>query len=518
MPPRWFTATAKVVQLIIESSNIAFLDDDALVADAFSTIEKLTFNFAWSGNMLTPQSLNGLAKLKTLRFDNASLGQIRRGTLNAVADTLEELFFLESSKYDTLLLVDGLTGGNKMERLKRVKIQRNMKNAITKHTFAGLVNVETLDLSYCQIEFIAAGSFDLISSTILVLKLGNNKLARLPVGLFDRLVTNPAITLHLNDNQWECDCDLCYLRWLIKHGQAAGLSNLLCRLPIQFRNQEVIEADYCRDISCEEYVITEPNMTTELPETFPSTSMPSMPPTMSTSSTNITPPSDDGTDEELYKHQCNNVDARNGSTGNDFVIMPSHKYRMKFLLTENATLAVLIESPICNMFLIWFNSSREMENKPMLSGPQAYGCSILSDTLNQSTNFQQLIVIDNLRNNVPYVFCLMERNSVTVSPLNCMPYMNMVTDPFDDGNVWLWEEDKPMQIAFVVVTLFCSVMGGFLIAYLLLRRQTRQLEEKAAMMGYRSQGASFDASIESTDCSKRTMSIFERLSYPHCYI
>lgn len=484
MPSGWFTADVQVTELVVDCRNTDTIEDGAFNATAFQTVEKLTLRWALSGNMLTAQSLRGLSQLKILHILDNSMEKIRSGTLNVVAGTLEELIFQESSSYNSLIVIDGLTGGNPLLQLTKVKIQRNMNNTITNGTFTGLVKVTGLDLSYCQIEVIAAGAFTPISKTIQELNLRNNKLIQIPVGLLDGLVINTALKIYLNDNRWQCDCALCYLRWLIRNGKLSNPSNLICRLPLQFRDDEIGEVDFCPDPQCDEY---NPIATPDPPPDH------TLPPTE---------------DQQYYRQQCtgsSNYTTEANSPENDFVMLPKYSHQFKFLRTSNSTVAVLVESRICNMFLLWFDSTREVFRTPTLSESQAHGCTYLADTLNLTTNFQQVIVINTLQANVPYIFCLMERTHLTVSPLNCIPYMNMVAPEvhLDDNNeVWLLGSDKTMRIVFIVAIMFGSVMVGFLVAYFLLWRQTKQLEACSRIGLHNNHSPSFDGTTESPDCGK----------------
>lgn len=513
IPARWFTANVTVVELVVDCQNTVAIADDAFSASAFSTIQKLTLQFAWSNNMMTAQSLNGLSELKMLHMLQTSMVQIRSGTLNAVAATLEELIFEESSKYDSMVLIDGLTGGNAMSRATNIKIQRNLKDSITDRTFVALVSVTRLDLSYCQIEVLPKGSFAPIANTIRELNLQNNNLEQLPAGLLDRLVTRPEFTINLDANQWMCNCDLCYLRWIINNGQFVDLSKLACKLPLQFRDQEISDVDFCPNHQlCDVYSL-EDTQTTLNPWTPP-------PDVTDNHTVTTTPiPNSNESDEEsaqLYRHQCtrastNTSNTSSASESNNYVLLSSKSHEFKFLRSSSTTVTVLVESRICNMFLLWFDSTREIFRSPTLSESQAYGCTYLANTFNRSVNFHQVVVINTLQANVPYVFCLMERTSSTVSPLNCMPYMQVVPPllVIKDDDVWLWVSDKTMKIAFIVAIVIGSVLVGFLVAYLLLRRQTRQLE-KGSLMGYRSHASSFDATtIESSECRKHSISVMD---------
>lgn len=488
IPTGWFTSDVKVVELVVDCRNTVSIEDGAFDTTAFKTVEKLTIKSAWSDNMITAGSLYGLSQLKILRLTGNSMVKIQRGSLDVVAGTLEELTFQESSTYNSKIYISSLTGGNPLRHLASVKIQRNMNDTIMNDTFVALVNIISLDISYCQIEFIAAGAFTPISRTLEVLYLANNKLAQVSAGLFDGLVRNPDIQIFLDNNRWQCDCDLCYLKWLIRHGK---LFNLVCRLPLQFRGDLVGDTDFCANPTCNEYYIEEDTPISNT-TVYPTT-------------TEIIPNVDN--EDQLFQQQCSGQpisDADPTPPTNDFVMLPKSKYQFKFLQTSNASLAVVVESRICNMFLLWFDSTREVFRTPTLSESQAYGCTHLANTLNRTVNFQQVIVINTLQTNVPYVFCLMERTRSTVSPLNCMPYMNVVAPGsivLEDNEVWLFGSDQTKQIVFVVAIMFGSVMVGFLVAYLLLRRQTKQLEA-GAMMGYRNHSSSLDGVTESSDCGK----------------
>ncbi|CAH2295578.1 platelet glyco Ib beta chain [Pelobates cultripes] len=97
---------------------------------------------------------------------------------------------------------------------------------------SGIVDCTNLDLSSKSLP----SSFQPSTRKIL---LNNNKLENIPNGLFDRL---PELReVHLQQNPWQCDCNILYLRsWLQAQQKRELYRDVTCFTPEQFKSRVIM--------------------------------------------------------------------------------------------------------------------------------------------------------------------------------------------------------------------------------------------------------------------------------------
>lgn len=123
--------------------------------------------------------------------------------------------------------------------------------------------------------------------------------------------------------------------------------------------------------------------------------------------------------------------------------------------TENGEITLNIESEqdAASSVVIWFDENQ-------VSG------EMIGDEIHcASKNGIRSLPITNLVNNVLYSFCLMDKNSSSVSPFDCISYVKRDNDI---ASVWLFASSKTLTITLVVLSLTLNVAVGIAIGFWLL--------------------------------------------------
>lgn len=450
LPSKWFSANVKINELIMQCRNFDVIQANAFDCEAFHSIEKLTLSFP-STIILNSNTFNGLNSLKSLIVEGSSLRGFESDTLNSVSQTLNELTLIENNKFSSPLLIDGLTGGtSEMIALKNVKFNHNLGITITARTFSALAHVVTLDLSSCQIVSVGRGAFDAISSTIQSLNLSKNKLITIPVGLFDRMLPAAVVQINIDDNQWQCDCDLCYLQWSLSTNLNFGSNIVACRNPIELRGQNIKTTQFCFDVDCNEYNVLPPT------KTLPTTTLP--PTTVEIA----TPPPSTTTNIDLntIEKKCY---ADGTSHSYEAVHIQSPDQILKITNISASEVAVHFDSFDNNIALIWFENS-----EPLLD----YNAETVHCRINEINGgaISQTVFVGNLSPNNAYIFCVMDKKTGKVSPLSCISYIAYKRENPPVAGTWITSGNEVLIISLMVLGSFISVIFGMLFGYLILRQ------------------------------------------------
>lgn len=370
---------------------------------------------------------NGLNELEIINIKGAQAANIiEKGVLDTLTE-LQEFTFEQSSKSNPYISIDGLTGSAALSKLEYVKIRYNLANSVKKSSFLGLTNVKRLDLSDCQIKSIEDNSFDPISETIEELDLSGNLLTTLSNGVFNMVLPNIQL-IHIDGNSWDCECHLLPLRLFIEQYQH-NFNGYTCSSPSACRSSSMLECDSFSDC--------------EMPPTSSSTSTI----TTSTTITTTSPPSN-----TEFMLQCQR---RNELAIPDTVSIKRPIGYMTITETENGEINLNIENEqnATSSVVIWFNENQNSGEK--------VGEEINCISKNGITS----IPITDLMNNGIYSFCLMDKNSTSVSPLDCISYVKRYVQA---EPVWLFESSKILTITLAVIILTMTVFFGIAIGFWML--------------------------------------------------
>lgn len=421
----FFTADIKVRELTIKLNFVISsgrgtsekIEVDAFHVNGLKFLKKLSIiNVAFSP--IKNGIFNGLEQLETLYMEGRLLTVIEGGILDVMNGTLKEFTLKEfsvASVPESLtgllqlnskeLWIDGLTGSIEMKELENVKFKYNLSTSIVRSTFVGLVNVKTLDLSDCQIETIASGSFDSMK-TMEVLRLENNRLTTIPNGFFDNILIRNRTQIFLNGNQFICDCNLMPFKMsLIEHSNFVGEVN--CHKPDKFVNQNIISINFVDD-TC----------------VIPTTPSPTPSPVK----------------------QCNTKDTH------EQILLDAPARKIEIDETEHENVVTVRFDRMENAILIWF---RSFDPKTNPTASEDINCRIGS-----GSTFR----MENLMENSAYTICLMDRKDVTTSPLNCLPY---VRKSYPSAvKTWLYNDARSSAIGIILVGCSLSFFIGLIIGSL----------------------------------------------------
>ncbi|XP_069071411.1 platelet glycoprotein Ib beta chain [Pleurodeles waltl] len=102
-------------------------------------------------------------------------------------------------------------------------------------------------LCHCTSNIVDCGNQDLLEQNLPtsfptsteVIRLNQNRLATIPNGLFDNL--RHLREVHLQQNPWNCDCTVLYLRtWMQKQQQRSLYKDVICTTPEKLRGRVVM--------------------------------------------------------------------------------------------------------------------------------------------------------------------------------------------------------------------------------------------------------------------------------------
>lgn len=238
--------------------RIEQIQSDAFAGAPFALVRTLILiNF--SVVHFHPHTFRGLVQLRSFTFIGMKTYWFPDDFMYDIAHSIMELTVYGSTgtPNNTAHNVAGLTGGGPLFGLARsVQFLLNLRDTISDRTFSGLVYVAYLDLSNCNIEKLDADTFKPVERTLLLLKLDNNRLQRVPPGIFDVLVYRANIAISVDHNPWHCECKLEALRSYMRQYGNKFIEGPLCAWPEHMAGNKVEHADFdCSDNRTDEDVL-----------------------------------------------------------------------------------------------------------------------------------------------------------------------------------------------------------------------------------------------------------------------
>lgn len=214
LPINWLSNIQSYIYLIsIINGNLKHIPCGAFMSHFTRTVTTLRLENlkleSWDSN-----SLVGLSNLRTLNIFSTNMTSTESNFLRPVDDTLQTLVISNSGSWNPA----NATGSKGFLRLIVVDFSFNVfEDILGSDSFIGLENCKILYLNSCQITSIAIGAFDHLLN-IEVLYLNNNYLKTIAPDLFKTVATlnNPIPRINLQDNWWNCDCDVDELQQLVR--------------------------------------------------------------------------------------------------------------------------------------------------------------------------------------------------------------------------------------------------------------------------------------------------------------
>lgn len=414
----WEIGNIVLTRFDIDLSGITAIDSNAFSKFTFRYVESLTLRNLRNA-VIVNGSFNGLISLRTLTLYSLIAFDFTPGFLSGISATLCYFTVIRQAKSASAMMnVDSLTGGIVLQAVKMVKIKANLNGSLSSKTFTALVRVETLSLSECEIEVLTTDTFTPIQMTLKKLYLERNRIKTIPSD-FMRILNVNVPFINLNGNPLHCDCLLngfqTYMN--IFYNKFDG-DKATCSTPAHLENQLVKEVNLCSyQTSSEISVKKSPNPGVIIQE-CPSSS---------------------------------------GASDPTTVII--HRQSIVLNLTQNEIGEVVVTESYIDpsIFLIWFRTDSQNV--------------FLSQNVDVNFNCVRSItpqtVIRNLDVDTPYTFCLMNRSSALLSPMNCGSYYHRSLGR--DGT-WLAEENEIWVIGGIVIGLLISIILGILVGFLMLRQ------------------------------------------------
>lgn len=207
MKKDWYKQNINISHLLINFQYINEVEADAFLSIAFQATKSLVIY----GSILPEYvsgMFNGLESLEFLQIVIIGPVNFSNDILEPVKNTLKKLYITTFYQHQFPLI--NVIGNVELPYLTDVNlIRNNFASTITNNTFLGLIAVENLTLSICNIMSFGEGSFDSIAKTIKYLDLRENKFITLPPFIFDDILEyNNVISIYMAGNRLSCDCEL----------------------------------------------------------------------------------------------------------------------------------------------------------------------------------------------------------------------------------------------------------------------------------------------------------------------
>lgn len=269
---------------------------------------------------------------------------------------------------------------------------------LTKDTFGNLTSVKTLHLGYNKITSIANDTFDVIGTNLEHLNLRGNLFTTLPERIFQSLLFHK-ISIILFGNRWHCLCDLLWLQQLIQKKPSPVLSPLPhCTSPRNYKSKAIDQVELCNSMT----------MTTDGSETTSLLSGDSV--------TTAKQPGD--TPSNVVALNCKIAD------GNAIGEIKFTKQQKLLSIVENINGGFIahVKSFSWKYILIWYKNElpfqmQSVERMDCVTGNED------EDEEEQAVVGANMVTVNaTLEKGHTYIFCLALKQSLSISPLDCVSY------------------------------------------------------------------------------------------------
>lgn len=244
LTPKWLSLDMKrILELLIVNSEINSIQGYAFADDLFQSLKELSL-VDLPLTTLSNDAFYGLKSLEFLVFQSTSIHQLSSDHL-IKCQSLKEINVYENDH--NKLDVSELTYNIALLQLKVIVFNKNyLKSAITRKTFSGQISPTKIDLRSNEIESIEDNAFDNVLKTLKYLVLADNKLKRLPDGLFDWFYADVVKVIQLGNNPWTCNCANEDLRFHLQNfpGKFPDMSRIRCTSIDYSESQEIVELPY----------------------------------------------------------------------------------------------------------------------------------------------------------------------------------------------------------------------------------------------------------------------------------
>lgn len=241
----------EVKRLEIVSSNVRAMLVGAFNSSTFhESLTSLSIDNSWSEKsepikleIFASQIFAGLSLLTTLELQNVhALNVVDKCSLKLLSDSLTTLkikgIATEWNPGDLLSMVT-------MMKLSTVDLSHSNFTSINGSMFGGIADsVIFLYLQSSNIHFIDLDAFKDFKM-LKRLYLQSNQIAFIDPKVFTILLTIAGFKVNLQNNKWNCVCDLVSLQEIIYSNSASLDGTTKCFAPEKFHDMPLVEADLC---------------------------------------------------------------------------------------------------------------------------------------------------------------------------------------------------------------------------------------------------------------------------------
>ncbi|XP_034478121.1 uncharacterized protein LOC117784481 [Drosophila innubila] len=467
----WIGLNSTVLKILLIKSQISKIKTGAFSAFMFAKV----FHMSWVDlqvSELSNGALLGLYSLKKLEIE-FKLPNISMTFLQPVQVTLTHLRINAGISFKgNLNVFENIYLG----KLNHLDLSHNsFSGPLSKRIFTGTPNITYLYLKYCSITSIEDTAFqDLVDKLILV-DLKHNVLTQISDNVLH--MGGKPILLDLEPNNWHCNCQLRSMIAYYNDNKSLFISTPYCRMPYNLYGKTFDELN-AEELICDPPMEIPSNLTTdtiykvttdgsenesEIPsEDFITNQDSTEAPTNQSPYGAILQFSCseaidyDKTDNKIER-DVNKKESKFYSSGT-FIFEPP-LYDLILDIFDNYSVRAFIEGyqKSDQYNIIWF--SDQLDSGAIRNASQTdYTCMQYEEPY---------LIVDPLRQNRTYTFCMMPMDSLVISPLLCQPlYVPIARDNSDSDDIWIPESEKQFTIAMLCLIFFISTVFGAIFAYL----------------------------------------------------
>lgn len=475
-------------KLKISSKNIINVEDNSFNGRVFEELESLSL-VLMKIEVLQAEIFNGLEMLKELNLQRCIVKQINDKALLHVASSLQTLLV---HQMELAWSPKNLTGSIPLPSLSTIDFGYNRMGRILNRESISqvgkkLVQIYLLD---SQIEEIGCGTFEKMTA-LLQIFLSGNMLSKLEPCVFgERLInTLPIGSIYINGNNWDCNCDLTWLKQLKIQKKVNG--NPICQSNYSMPFESV---QFCNE-DCPNCIIPNPEITTMTPTTITTTTT-----NRETEDTSATDSEEStlGGPSTSPEESTTTIDIQCHVNQNDSETATIPYNYVNFDLTNEGdhTIQIKIDSiKSKNDSIIWFEGR---------SNPDMTSCRT---NFNTSSEFS----VDNLKHGKSYTFCYLHEGRI-LSPWSCI---SRSTPPPLSLQAWIINEDKPFVIGITIFILLICIFLGAIIVFIAIRKNPSLLRgSKRVVMVKKSDAIVMPAKFKAEEkCAEFKRDVTARASF-----
>lgn len=468
---KWIEVNSTVLKIVLRKSQFVKIKSGAFASPMFAKV----FHMSWIDLELNELSNGALLGLYSLRILEIS-GNIPKIGLSFLQPVQLTLTHLKLNSGLTFQSDDNIFDNINLNKLNHLDLSFNkFSGTLSKSIFHGTPNVSYLYLRSCQITSIADNAFEDIANKLVLVDLKQNLLTQINDNVF-----RIGLLIDLEPNNWNCDCELQSLVQFYNDNKSGFLSIPYCRAPYYLYGKGFDELN-ALELSCDQTTRFPYNASKTMETIKPETDNKEDELLSTVRNTNAY---EDVIDENVFgailqfscseaidinsdestriKRDLNNQKSSTENTAYNsgtFVFEPPI-YDLDLDIFENFSIRALIDGYNTNeqLNILWFTDNDESDISGINLSQTDYNCMQYEEPY---------LIIDPLKQNHTYTFCMMPINDLVISPLYCQPlYIPIAKSANNTDDIWIPESEKQFTIAMLCLIFFISTIFGAIFAYL----------------------------------------------------